>query len=86
MDEQKIELSDEDKRNLRLIASLPQNEAFNIWKKTYCADILSQLENKLKNPSALSDIELRASVMHYNSVKFLLEDIFDQAKFLTKEE
>lgn len=79
-------LTDEEKRQLTLLTTLPQNEAFVVWRDMFCKPVVTQIRAKLKHPAELSDIDLRATVMHLNSLEGLFDDIFDQAKFLTREE
>lgn len=79
-------LSKEQKRQLNLIAELPKLESFVVWREQFCLPVLKQLRDRLRSPKDLSDIELRASIMHLNSLEALFETLFDNASFILEEE
>lgn len=67
-------------RELELLVKLSRTAEFQLWRDLVAKPIVQQLEADLANPLDLTEANLKAKVMHLNTVKGLFYHLFDQAK------
>jgi hypothetical protein len=60
---------------LRQLGSMPQ---FQEWRTLVVNPVIQQLRDDLYDPLKFSEAELKAKVLHLNTVEYLFKGIFDQ--------
>lgn len=68
----------EEKEQLDLLVKLGRTEEFQLWRDLVVKPSIEALEAELANPMELTEANLKAKVMHLNSLKYFFNGMFEQ--------
>jgi hypothetical protein len=75
-----------EKQTLELLVKLSRLEEFRSWVKDLVEPTIAQLEAELAKPLQYSEIDLKAKLLHLNSLKYLFKDVFTQSRQVLEDE
>ena len=73
-------------KELKLLEQLNHHEPFQAWKNLVVEPVMRQLKLELQDPLKFNEADLKAKLMHLNSLENFFEGVFEQAKALLKTE
>jgi hypothetical protein len=84
MEEVTVEQQDKEaaalKKQLQLLKKLNYNEEFILWRDQIVKPMIDALEVELSNPLELTEANLKAKLMHLNSLKHYFYRLFDSVE------
>lgn len=76
MNEEKTQIP-EYERQIALLRKLNRFEEFQLWRDLIVKPIIEQIEGELLRPCELDEANLKAKLMHLNSMKHTFYTIFE---------
>lgn len=72
-------MEDTERRTYEALKSLRSDERFQLWRDNTAKPLLEQLEARMKAAADIPEVELRATLKQYYTLKSLFYEWFDQA-------